>query len=353
MAVQNPPGFLQNAGTTHTAAQLRMYFAALQAGMSAGATSLRARGGVHPGLGQEFSVTQTGSPSMAVLVESGACSVPGSLSSTQGNYFVVNDAQVTSSVTAAHATLPRIDLVVVNVRDSFYSGASNDCQLQVIAGTPASSPVAPTAPDNSITIAQIAVAAAASSIVNANITDTRAYVAAVGGVINVRNTAALPASTEIVEGQLVWQMDTNKLLIWDGSAYEELFPTSWTTWTPTLTNLTQGSGAVTARYLKIGKTLQWRFKFVYGAGSAVGSQPRFTLPFTPHSSYNATQDILGKGTLLDGGTANNPAIARLVSGSTIEIFRETDTSHATINSGSPWTWTNDDSLSVSGTIELA
>lgn len=224
MTVQNPPGFLQNAGDTHTAAQLRMYFTSLQAGMSGGATSLRSRGGINPGLGQEFAVTQTGSPSMGVLVEPGMCSVPGTESSTQGNYFVVNDAQVTLSVTAAHATLPRIDIVVVNVRDAFYSGASNDAQLQVVAGTAASSPVAPSAPANSITIAQIAVAAATSSIVNANITDTRFYLAAAGGVINARTEAARPSATEINEGQLVWTMDGNKLWVHDGSDYSQVFP---------------------------------------------------------------------------------------------------------------------------------
>jgi hypothetical protein len=228
MTMQNPPGFLQNAGNTHTAAQLRMYLASLQAGMSSGATSLRARGGVHPGLGQELVVTQAGSPAMSVLVEAGAASIPGTLSSTQGNYFAVNDAQVTLSVTAAHATLPRIDIVVINVRDTQYSGASNDCVLQVVAGTPASSPVVPTSPDNAITIAQIAVGAAVSSIVNANITDTRFYVAAVGGVINARTEATRPASTEIVEGQHVWTMDGNKLWIWDGSAYNQQFPQGFT-----------------------------------------------------------------------------------------------------------------------------
>jgi hypothetical protein len=128
---------------------------------------------------------------------------------------------------------------------------------------------------------------------------------------------------------------------------------AWSVWTPTLTNLTLGSGTVTARHLTIGKTMVWRFKFLYGASSAVGTSPQFTLPAAPHSSYSATGDALGRGTLLDSGTANHPAVARLVSGSTVEIFRETDTSHVTITSTVPWTWTTNDSLSVGGTIELA
>lgn len=223
MAIVNPPGWIQ-ALSTHTAAQLRMYTASMLAGTSTSATVLRARGGVHPGFGSELAVTQAGSPNMSVLVESGACSIPGTESSTQGNYFAVNDAQVTLSISAAHATLARIDIVVVNVRDAQYSGANNDVQLQVVTGTPASSPVAPSAPANSITIAQVAVGAAVSSIVNANITDTRDYVAAVGGLINTRNIAAAPTSAQITEGQFIWSNSGDTLHIWDGSAYNQIYP---------------------------------------------------------------------------------------------------------------------------------
>lgn len=224
MAVTNPPGFLQNAGDTHTAAQLRTYLAGLQAGTYSTAATIRARGGVHPSLGQQLVVTQTGSPSMGVIVDTGVASIPGTESGTQGNYLVTNDAQVTLSIAASSPTLPRIDIVVFNVRDAFYSGASNDSQLQVIIGTPASSPVAPAAPVNSIILAEVAVAANATSITNANITDTRFYLAGVGGVINARNEASRPASAEINVGQHVWTMDNNKLWIWDGAAYNQTYP---------------------------------------------------------------------------------------------------------------------------------
>lgn len=228
MAVTNPPLGLQNAGATHTAAQFRTYMAGLQAGIYSAATNLRARGGVHPGLGQELVVTQAGAPNMTVLVEAGVASIPGTEAATQGNYMVCNDAQVTLSISAAHATLPRIDIIVINVRDSFYSTASNDSQLQVITGTPASSPAVPAAPVNSITLAQIAVGAAVTSIVTGNITDTRFYLAAVGGVMNIRNIAAIPAAAEMNEGQHLWAMDTNTEYVWDGSVATQIFPAGMT-----------------------------------------------------------------------------------------------------------------------------
>lgn len=154
--------------------------------------------------------------------------------------------------------------------------------------------------------------------------------------------------TAVSAGQIILADHNNDL-----NTTVALVRDAWSTWTPILTNLTLGSGTVTARYRTVGKTMDWRFKFVYGAGSAVGTAPRFTLPGTPHSSYAATEDILGWGTLLDSGTANYAALVRLVSGTTAEIFRETDTSHATITSTAPFTWTTNDVLSVGGTIELA
>jgi hypothetical protein len=174
VAVINPPSWLQNAGATHPASTMRTHIAAL-GGPAVTTNSLIPAGGVHPTLGFALQVTQTGSPSMAVIVRSGVCWIPGSESGTQGAYGAVNDADVTLSIAAAHATLPRIDIVCFKVEDSQYSGSVNTSSLVVVTGTAASSPAAPSAPANSLTLAQVAVAAAASSISNANITDTRSY----------------------------------------------------------------------------------------------------------------------------------------------------------------------------------
>jgi hypothetical protein len=59
------------------------------------------------------------------------------------------------------------------VNDQAYTGVTNNIVYQVIAGTPAATPVAPTTPTNSIALAQIAVAANATVISSANITDVR------------------------------------------------------------------------------------------------------------------------------------------------------------------------------------
>lgn len=159
MAMRTPPLYLQ-AGS-HTAENDRL-----------GLQGIIGTQGVGGGT-SEMQVTQSGTPGMSVVVAAGWAWVLGTTSSTQGIYSTYNDASTTLSVTTANPSLPRIDRVCVTVRDAAYSGASNDVILQVVAGTAAASPSAPAVPASSLSLATIAVAAGATSISNANITDGR------------------------------------------------------------------------------------------------------------------------------------------------------------------------------------
>lgn len=123
-----------------------------------------------------LAVTQAGTPGMAVQVATGWGAIVGNFTTNMGVYQFYNDAATQLSVTAANPTNPRIDRVVVTVNDSYYTGATNNVTFTVVAGTPAASPSAPATPTNSISLATIAVAAGATSILNANITDTRVSV---------------------------------------------------------------------------------------------------------------------------------------------------------------------------------
>lgn len=159
-----------------------------------------------------YAVTPNGTPNMSVNVAAGRAWVPGSQVSnvggysfnTQGLYFALNDATVNLAISAANPTNPRIDLVVLQALDQEYSGTNNLVQLAVVAGTAAASPAAPAAPSNSLVLAQVYVAANATSVTSSNITDYRTY--------------AAPASTASFQGRKnalinsffdVWQRGTN------------------------------------------------------------------------------------------------------------------------------------------------
>ena len=120
-----------------------------------------------------LAVTPNSPAGMSVRVALGWAAIVGTTTSNMGVYTIFNDAQDTLTITTADPTNPRIDLVCATVRDAYYSGANNDVIFQVIAGTPAGSPVAPSLPANSISLATVAVGAAVTQINSGNITDTR------------------------------------------------------------------------------------------------------------------------------------------------------------------------------------
>lgn len=185
MTVSNPPLGLQNAGATHTAAQLRTHVGGLS-GPNVSGTSMVPKGGVHPHLGNKLQVTQSGSPAMSVVVKSGQAWIAGTENSLQGAYGVLNDGDLTVSIAASDPSNPRIDIIVFKVQDTQYSGVADTSSIVVVAGTPAGSPAVPSSPNNSITLAQVLVGAGVTTIVTANITDTRTWLSGIGGTPDIQ-----------------------------------------------------------------------------------------------------------------------------------------------------------------------
>ena len=190
MALLQPPSFMQNR-TDHTAQEDRLFLAGLVK-PSGGIGTLSSIAGVNL-------VRAQASPNMSVIVHRERFFIPGTEDTNQGVYHGFNDADLTVTIAAASPTLPRIDIICASIQDSFYSGGSNQFNLGAITGTPASSPVPPTAPANSITIANIAVAANATSVTNANITNNATVATSTPiGLVAQKNTHAAhtaPANT--------------------------------------------------------------------------------------------------------------------------------------------------------------
>jgi hypothetical protein len=161
MTLRTPPSWLQNG--SHPAENDRLTTQALWATTGIiKSTSL--------------AVTQNSPVGMSVLIASGWAAIVGTTQSNMGTYVAYNDAETVVAITTANPTNPRIDLLCATVQDAYYTGSQNNVVFQVVAGTPASSPVVPTLPANSIALAEIAVAAGALSINSGNITDRRVLV---------------------------------------------------------------------------------------------------------------------------------------------------------------------------------
>ncbi|MGE5827715.1 MAG: hypothetical protein ACM30G_05035 [Micromonosporaceae bacterium] len=123
-------------------------------------------------------------------------------------------------------------------------------------------------------------------------------------------------------------------------------------WSPILTNLTQGSGTITAKYTRVGKVVDWYFRFVFGAGSAVGTDPTWSLPATPASFYPVAEGFgrfPGEAHLVDSGTAARPGNLFHAAATTVGVtFWNATPTVATVTATAPWTWATNDSIAAWG-----
>lgn len=126
---------------------------------------------------------------------------------------------------------------------------------------------------------------------------------------------------------------------------------AWTSWTPTLSNLTLGNGTQVAKYRRLGSgSIDFFWKLVLGTTSAVGTSPSITLPVAASGDYT-TYPPFGYGMLTDVSTsARAPIVVNLTSTTTVVIqyFSSLNTA-ANLGAAVPWVWTTSDVLTLQGT----
>jgi len=122
-------------------------------------------------------------------------------------WAVGSDAITNVSIANNTSGNPRIDIIVLRVDNTTppNNEATNVFIIEAVQGTPAGSPVAPTTPANSKKVAEIAVANGATSIVNANITDTRKYLS----LLFHKGRLVLGTTTTSVSGDSVVHINTD------------------------------------------------------------------------------------------------------------------------------------------------
>jgi len=186
MALRTPPSWLQNG--SHTAENDRLTTTGSLWGASGVIRSA------------DLAVTAPGG-TMTVSVASGWAAILGTYQTNMGTYMAYNDAAATATITTADPSNPRIDLVCITVSDAAYSGSLNQVAINVVKGTAAGSPTVPSTPTNSIAIAQVAVAAGATSITSGNITDVRVRAQIIEPTISSAATTAVPLRIVLNSGQ--------------------------------------------------------------------------------------------------------------------------------------------------------
>lgn len=130
----------------------------------------------------DFKVS-AGGASLQWSVAAGSAWVQGDDTTRQGLYHQVNDAAITGLVSAGHATLPRIDQVILQIADSSVFGVSDTPTLSTLAGTATAGATldnrtgASALPNSALRLADILVPAALTGTISAaNIRDRRTWV---------------------------------------------------------------------------------------------------------------------------------------------------------------------------------
>ncbi len=136
--------------------------------------------------------------------------------------------------------------------------------------------------------------------------------------------------------------------------------TAWVDYTPTLNadggGFSLNNGTLSGRYKKIGKTVHFYAKFVFGSTTSPGDGHwNFSLPFAaqnPNFTFSAA--ILDNGNAWYGGigngnyTGSTSSFAVIIPGTSASV-----TTWATVGNGGPFIWTTGDNIVISGTYEAA
>ncbi|MFL4947474.1 hypothetical protein ACJ6WE_08890 [Streptomyces sp. MMS24-I31] len=255
-------------------------------------TALGSRSGTRPG-DPGLTVTLAGS---TINCSAGVAAVA---YAGQGVYRVAFPTSVSpGTLTAAHATLDRIDLVYLRVWDNSVDASGlTKGDIVYLAGTPSSTPVAPTPSGTQIymSLATITVPHTGAGSPSVS-TSVRPSTVAPGGILPSSSAPSTPYTGQFYD-------NGTDLLRWNGSSWDTYFkvPGAWTaftpSWTASTTNPSLGNGTLIGRYQKIGRTVFFHVNLITGSTTSYGSGAySFGLP--PFAVANVGASFIGTAHLL-------------------------------------------------------
>jgi hypothetical protein len=164
-------------------------------------------------------------------------------------------------------------------------------------------------------------------------------------VVSTVTSGTRPSGTE---GQMCWETDTNRLILFDGTGW-----IGWDqddqTYTPTLTassvNPNLGStGTITGRYRREGRMVTARISYTFGGSGISAGTGNYILllPFDFDSNWNAS--IVGSCRIVNSGSRTVPAVCEL--NSTDKIVMNTTDDGSLVGAADPFAWGDTDTLNA-------
>lgn len=227
--------------------------------------------------------------------------------SFHGIYLGALKAPISVTFAASNASNPRIDYVVIRIRDADVDSPApaRTADVVVFTGTPAPTPAEPSGQltDGDLLLAAVTIRANTTQVLTGDIADRRVYAVARGGIYPMST-----ADTRVggYPGQIRYNIATKIYEGWEPTSaawvpFGSL--TTWVTFSPQLYYLgggaydfskicSMGTGAITsARYNLVGKRLTMNYFFQWGSAPYnMGWGPVYTV--LPTGMYASQQTHL-------------------------------------------------------------
>jgi microcystin-dependent protein len=253
-----------------------------------------------------LAVAQSSPTGMSVQVAAGVGVVEGDDQAFQGKYLCREQVATTGvTIGAAPGSGQRNDLVVLRVRDPNATGpAGDDAIIQVVAGTPSSSPVDPAVPPTALVLARVRVPAGTGVISNALIDDLRVPAQLAHNVVPTGSVTTSQLATPVAEalaptGSIMQYGGTTAPSGWllcDGTAYPSSTYPALSAVLGTAYNTSGGQSAPAAGNFRV-PILQGRIgvgldsaQASFNARGNTGGANQHTLTTSEMPSHTHTQD---------------------------------------------------------------
>lgn len=301
-----------HGSATHPARVLRNMNAAIMGqptGTHTNSATATTRAGSYGVVGDgDMLVTTTGA--LGYSVAPGRCVLPGTFAAYQGGYTGYNDAAVTGSVGARHATLTRVDYIAYRVRDTDEDATgSEDDGIVVIAGTAGSgAPSVPSTLGSLLILSEVTVPSSAAGTA-LTFTDRRRKLSAVGAPI-VGTVATRPTGVALRTPTYAYDTDTGDTVVYNGATWSVLSRSAaWLSFGLSAVVQSVGIlGTVDGRYQQVGKHIDAWLRFTASSAGSAGNNVTFTttgLPTPRVDTFNAGTMFLGRS-----GPVNEVAIVK-------------------------------------------
>lgn len=328
--------------------------------------------------GDGFVVSQRAAgTNMSVDVASGTCTILGDDTAEQGLYLCESTGTENVTLDAAPGVgNSRIDRIVAQVRDGTVLGNStHDWIVTKVTGTPSASPSAPALPSSAISLALVEVDHGTAAVTDAMITDDRDY----GGVKSFAlrynavtsnhlaagavNAAAVGAGAvtdfglandAVVAGKIADNAVTAGTIADEAVTAANIAAEAWTAYTPDQNGVFLGTGALTARYYQIGKTVHCCGRLLFGGTTAVTAPgAALSLP-VPAAGTGSNPRYTGAAYYFDDSTGRHwvgTCLGGFVAQDGLYFIQQAAGSDGLVGSDDPFTWAADDVLIWSITYE--